>query len=64
MKQLLLISLLLFSCRENTKKEIVYINQSNDSLIEANIYLENELNRCYDENQLLGSILAEYEMEK
>lgn len=64
MKQLLLISLLLLSCKENTKKEIVYINQSNDSLIEANIYLENELNRCYDENQLLGSILAQYEMEK
>ena len=64
MKKLLIVSLLLFSCRQQTKPKVVYVKQNCDSLKQANIYLENELNRCYDENQILGSALAEYEINK
>ena len=64
MKKLLLISLLLFSCKEKIEPKIVYVKKDCDSLKEANIYLENELNRCYDENQILGSALSEYEINK
>ena len=64
MKKLLIFSLLLFSCKEKTKPKIVYVKKDCDSIKEVNIYLENELNRCYDENQILGSALAEYEINK
>lgn len=64
MKKLLVVSLLLFSCRQQTEPKIVYVKQNCDSLKQANIYLENELNRCYDENQILGSALAECEINK
>jgi hypothetical protein len=64
MKKVLVVSLLLFSCRQQTEPKVVYVKQNCDSLKEANIYLENELNRCYDENQILGSALAEYEINK
>ena len=64
MKKLLIVSLLLFSCRQKNEPKVVYVKQSCDSLKQVNIYLENELNRCYDENQILGSTLAEYEINK
>lgn len=64
MKRILLISLVLFSCKEKTEPKVLYIKQDCDSLKQANIYLENELNRCYDENQILGSALAECEINK
>ena len=64
MKRIMLISLLLFSCKQQTEPKVLYIKQDCDSLKQANIYLENELNRCYDENQILGSALAEYEINK
>lgn len=57
-------SLVLLSCKEKTEQKIVYVKQDCDSLKEVNIYLENELNRCYDENQILGSALAECEINK
>jgi hypothetical protein len=64
MKRIILISLILLSCKEKTEQKIVYVKQPCDSLKQVNIYLENELNRCYDENQILGSALAEYEINK
>jgi len=64
MKKVLIVSLLLFSCRQQTEPKVVYVKQNCDSLKQVNIYLENELNRCYDENQILGSALAEYEINK
>jgi len=64
MKRIMLISLVLFSCKQQTETKVVYVKQSCDSLKQVNIYLENELNRCYDENQILGSALAEYEINK
>lgn len=64
MKKIILMSLVLLSCKEKTEQKIVYVKQDCDSLKEVNIYLENELNRCYDENQILGSALAECEINK